>query len=141
MDEDYRDLWIVLTSAQKEDVEGFEATSPSGRRLAFPNHDHGIVYFRLPAADIEPGIWSYEARLHHTVGNGALVSVEVFGIEARGGGQSGIEVKAWAVHEDGSEAAKKAGGSPDFRPVKIFAEVTQDRLPVQGAKVVAVVST
>ena len=57
VDEDYRDLWIVLTSAQKEDVEGFEATSPSGRRLAFPNHDHGIVYFRLPAADVEPGIW------------------------------------------------------------------------------------
>ena len=90
-----------------------------------------------------PSLRSYEARLHHTVGNGALVSVEVFGIEARGGGgQSGIEVRAWAVHEDDEAAGNKAGGGqPDFRPVKIFAEVTQDRLPVQGAKVVAVVST
>ena len=101
------------------------------------------VRFRgIQEMSIESPLRSYEARLHHTVGNGALVSVEVFGIEARGGGQSGIEVRAWAVHEDGSEAAKKAGGSqPDFRPVKIFAEVTQDRLPVQGAKVVAVVSS
>ena len=93
-----------------------------------------------------PSLRSYEARLHHTVGNGALVSVEVFGIEARGGGgQSGIEVRAWAVHEDdeaaGNKAAKAGSDGPGFRPVKIFAEVTQDRLPVQGAKVVAVVST
>ena len=92
MDDEYKDLWIVLTSAQKEDVEGFEVTSPSGRRLAFPKYDHGIVYFRLDGGDgdVEPGIWSYEARLHHTVSNGAIVSVEVFGIEARS--KSGIKV-------------------------------------------------
>ena len=57
MDDEYKDLWIVLTSAQKEDVEGFEVTSPSGRRLAFPKYDHGIVYFRLDGGDgdVEPG--------------------------------------------------------------------------------------
>ena len=77
-----------------------------------------------------PGIWSYEARLHHTVSNGAIVSVEVFGIEARS--KSGIKVRAWASH---GEAEKAAKAGPNFRPVKIFAEVTQDRLPVQGAKV------
>ena len=53
VDEEYKDLWIVLTSAQKEDVEGFEVTSPSGRRLAFPKYDHGIVYFRLDGGDGE----------------------------------------------------------------------------------------
>ena len=134
VDDEYKDLWIVLTSAQKEDVEGFEVTSPSGRRLAFPQYDHGIVYFRLDGgADVEPGIWSYEARLHHTVSNGAIVSVEVFGIEVRS--KSGIKVRAWAITHERQEQAEKG----QFRPVKIFAEVTQDRLPVQGAKVVAVV--
>ena len=28
VDDEYKDLWIVLTSAQKEDVEGFAVTSP-----------------------------------------------------------------------------------------------------------------
>ena len=42
---------------------------------------------------MEPGIWSYEARLHHTVSNGAVVSVEVFGIEARSKSARGSGVK------------------------------------------------
>ena len=101
MDEQYKDLWIVLTSAQKEDVEGFEVTSPSGRRLAFPKYDHGIVFFRLDGGgghDVEPGIWSYEARLHHTVSNGAIVSVEVFGIEARSKSARGSGIKVSVSH-------------------------------------------
>ncbi len=125
------DLWIVLTSAQKEDVESFEVTSPSGRRMAFPKYDHGIVFFKLRAVsqDVEPGIWSYEARLHHTVSNGALVSVQVFGEEARSKSAAGggIQVKVWT--SDG-----------DKLPVKIYALITQDRLPVQNARVVALLT-
>ena len=53
----------------------------------------GEISHNLPLQiplNCHPGIWSYEARLHHTVSNGAIVSVEVFGIEARS--KSGIKV-------------------------------------------------
>ncbi len=52
--------------------------SPSGRRHSFPKYDHGIVYFRLEGRS-EAGIWTYTARLHHSVHNGAPVTLEVFG--------------------------------------------------------------
>ncbi len=132
-------LWVVLTTGFKEDVEVFEITSPSGRRHSFPKYDHGIVYFYLEGPS-EAGIWTYTSRLHHSVHNGALITLEVFGEHSRQRISStnvvsqGIRLKSWTnVPANGSL-------SPSEEPVIIYASLTEEGLPLIDARVVAVVT-
>ena len=121
-------LWLVLTGPSKEDVESLNITSPSGRQLSFPRYENGIVYFKLEGPS-ESGIWSYSTHLHHAVKNGALVSMEVFGeassVESV---DSPVKVEAWTNVNRG----EKTNGT-----VIVYAKVSQDRLPILDAKVVA----
>ncbi len=139
VEEDLRtNLWVILTSNFKEDVETFEVTSPSGRRHSFPKFDHGIVYFHLEGPS-EAGIWTYTTRLHHSVHNGASVTLEVFGEHSRqrsrgDTGGKGIRLDTW------TNVPKNGSASPAERPVIIYASLTDEELPVIDAKVMAVVT-
>lgn len=123
-------LWIVLTSPFKEDVESFEVTSPSGQKYVFPKYDHGIVYFYLEGPN-EPGIWSYNTMLHHTVHNGAMISIQVFGEHSSmiHHSSTGIQFRTW------TNLGVNGSTSPMEQPVIIYVEVSQDHLPVNNALV------
>jgi hypothetical protein len=121
-----RNLWMILTSPFKEDVELFEVTSPSGIQFVFPKYENGLVYFHMPGNN-EIGIWSYRAKLYSGVTDGVSLSVEVI---ARSTGSESIQVKTWTnVPFDGTFDVQKG--------VIIYASVFQGQLPIRNAEVVA----
>ncbi len=136
VEEDLRtDLWVVLTSPYKEDVEIFEVTSPSGQRKVFPHFEHGIVYFKLTGTS-EAGIWSYKATLYPvTVAStqGQIkATVEVFARETE---SSSVQVNGW------TNVDKLTGASALDEAVVIYAKVTKGQnVPIINADVVASVT-
>eukprot|EP00094_Tigriopus_californicus_P008295 TCALIF_07991-PA protein Name:"Similar to Clca2 Calcium-activated chloride channel regulator 2 (Mus musculus)" AED:0.28 eAED:0.30 QI:0/0.16/0/0.42/1/1/7/0/1091 len=147
-DELNHNLWIVLTTSFKEDVESFQVTSPSGKEYVFPKYDHSIVYFSMNGAN-EPGIWSYSTKMHRTVQEGIEFSIEVFGEHSHHNAipdqneDFGITIRTWVMARtdrltflNASKSSHELSQSSEH-PVLLFAEVTQDNLPIQNAKVVA----
>ena len=127
-------LWVVLTSPYKEDVELFEVTSPSGVPMVFPKFENGIVYFYLEGLS-EPGIWSYKASLYPVSIARNEVTIEVFAQPTDT--QNDVDtfkVQAWTnVDHNGVKATEK--------PVIIYAQVTQGQdLPVIKAQVTAYIT-
>lgn len=152
-DELNHNLWIVLTTSFKEDVELFQVTSPSGKEYVFPKYDHSIVYFSMNGAN-EPGIWSYSTKMHRTVQVGIEFSIEVFGEHSRISAipeqleESGITIRTWvkamtkSLTNGNMSTSHHTFSSSSMSqlsegPVMLFAEVTQDNLPVQSANIVA----
>ena len=131
-----RNLWMVLTSPFKEDVEIFEVTSPSGAKFVFPKYQNGLVYFRLPG-DNESGIWGYRAKLYPVVSNGAKMTVEVIAESSEAKAESGDD---GAVILDGWTNVRTGGVDATVDAVAIFAKLRQGNLPIRDAKVVATVS-
>ena len=118
------DLWVILTlEGNEEDVQLFKITSPSGRKHKFPKYAHGIVYFHFEAQNNEAGIWTFEAILHPIVTKtrGSKVSLQVFGQQLQ---NNAVTVDFWSSTK------------PD---TILYAKVTQDNLPIQDAKVEALV--
>ena len=144
-------LWILLTSPFKEDVEIFELTSPSGQKYSFPKYDHGVVYFNLQRQNNEAGIWSYFVKLHPVIfheleGNQSnenhdhLISLEVLGasmipshLQASQNVDGGISLDFWThSHVD------EKNGVP---VVALYAKLTTDdgMLPIHDAEIVATI--
>ena len=128
-------LWVVLTSPYKEDVELFEVTSPSGVPKVFPKFENGIVYFYLEGKS-EPGIWSYKASLYPVSIARNEVTIEVFAqpTAAQNEEDDTFKVQAWTnVDQNGVKASEK--------PVIIYAQVTKGQdLPVMNAHVTAFIT-
>ena len=128
-------VWVILTSPYKEDVELFEITSPSGQRKVFPKFENGIVYFYMEGLS-EPGIWSYKASLYPFANGGSdlksnQVSVEVIA-QPTSVNEDTIKVESWTNVE-----VSKGANALD-KPVLIYAKVTKGQdLPVLNAKVTA----
>ncbi len=122
-----RDLWLILTSRFKEDVETFEVTSPSGIESKYPKYENGLVYFHKAGAN-EAGIWSYRAKLYPSTTPNSDLTVEVL---AQSGDNDGIELKAW------SNADGISGIDVKEEPVMIYASLYQEDLPIRGAEVKA----
>ena len=127
-------VWVVLTSPFKEDVEIFEITSPSGRILAFPKYQNGLVYFYMDGLS-EAGIWSYKASLYPVNLSNKVneVTVEVIA-QATSTKEETINVEAW------TNIDPNIGASVLDTPVIVYAKVTKGQdLPVMNAKVTAIV--
>ena len=125
-------LWMILTTPNKEDVDYFEVTSPSGTVHVLPVAENGIVYFQFKKQN-EAGIWSYKVKLHpfSFSSQPVAVSIEVFGEESTD--TDGIEVEGW------TSVDSKLGSNPLKQPVMIYAKVKQGELPVRGADVKATI--
>ena len=144
-------LWILLTSPFKEDVEIFELTSPSGQKYSFPKYDHGVVYFNLQRQNNEAGIWSFFVKLHPVIfhelegkqrneNHDHLISLEVLGssmipshLQASQNVDGGISLDFW-TH---SQVDKKNG----VPIVTLYAKLTTEdgMLPIHDAEIVATV--
>ena len=122
-------LWMVLTSPFKEDVELFEVTSPSGVKYVFPKYQNGLVYFRRPGVN-EIGIWSYRARLYPMASNGASVTVEVI---AENTGTDSVDLRGW------TNVDSVQGVNALEKEVIIYARLYQGSLPIRNAQVVATI--
>ena len=130
-------VWVILTSPYKEDVELFEITSPSGQRKHFPQFENGIVYFYIDGLS-EAGIWSYKASLYPVMSGSGSASVNEVTVEVIAQPTSvkedTINVEAW------TSVDPNEGASALDKPVILYARVTKGQdLPVMNAKVVAMV--
>ena len=130
-------VWIILTSPYKEDVELFEITSPSGQRKAFPKFENGIVYFHMEGLS-EAGIWSYKASIYPVVSSSTLneVTVEVVAQPTVDDtkNEKAIKVEAW------TNVDIEKGASAMDKPVVIYARLTKGQnLPIMDAEVLATV--
>ena len=118
-------LKVIITTHSKEDIEKFVLTSPSGKNHRFPFVERGSVYFQFED-DAEPGIWTYSISRHVS----SHLTVSAY---AKMTGSSTVLVKTWtSVLETDSMT------TPDT-PVIIYAEITNDNVPVSGADVQAFV--
>ena len=127
-------VWVILTSPYKEDVEFFEITSPSGQKKEFPKFEHGIVYFHMQGLS-EAGIWSYKATVYPVVSSSTAneVTVEVIAQPTIDKSEA-IKVEAW-TNVDVIE-----GASAIDEPVVIYARLTKGQdVPVMNAEVMATV--
>ena len=125
-------LWMILTTPFKEDVDYFEVTSPSGKVHVLPIAENGIVYFQFKELS-EAGIWSYKVKLHpfSISSQNVAVSIEVFGEETTD--SHAVQVEGW------TNVDSRVGANPLEKPVIIYAKVKQGQLPVRGAEVTATV--
>ena len=57
-------LWVEILSPDKDDIENFEITNPTGKVFQFPECEQGLFYFKLAGVQ-EPRIWSYKVKLFH----------------------------------------------------------------------------
>ena len=131
-----RNLWMVLTSPFKEDVELFEVTSPSGAKFVFPKYQNGLVYFRLPG-DNESGIWGYRAKLYPVVSSGARMTVEVI---AESSSEATAANDDGAVILDGWTNVATGGADATVDAVAVYASLKQGNLPIRDAKVKATIT-
>ena len=119
-------MWMILTSPFKEDVELFEVISPSGVLSELPQYEHGLVYFHMPGMN-EIGIWTFRAKLFPTVKSGVPLTIEVV---SEATGSASVELSTWTnVDSTGVDAMKDQ--------VIVYASVSQSSLPIRNAKVVA----
>jgi hypothetical protein len=125
-----RNLWMVLTSPFKEDVELFEVTSPSGTKFVFPKYANGLVYFRLPG-DNEAGIWSYRTKLYPIATSGVQISVEV--IAESSASKDSVRLESWTN-------LNFSGANASVDPVVVYASLKQGALPVRDGNVVATIT-
>ena len=133
VEEDLRNnLWMILTTPFKEDVDYFEVTSPSGKVHVLPIAENGIVYFQFKGLS-EAGIWSYKVKLHPFSNSfkNVAVSIEVFGEETAD--SQAVEVEGW------TSADLSNGVNPLQEPLIIYAKVKQGQLPVRDAEVTATI--
>ena len=127
-------VWVILTSPYKEDVELFEITSPSGQRKSFPKFENGIVYFHMEGLS-EAGIWSYKASIYPVLSSSTLneVTVEVIAQPTVDKAEA-FKVETW------TNVDIQKGASAMDTPVIIYAKLTKGQdLPIMNAKVIATV--
>ena len=119
------DLWLQLLVEDTTDINVFEVRSPSGQVFAFPKFDAGLVYFSLRGPR-ETGVWSYRVKLYsgRQAGAGQQLLLECWAA----GSRDRVGVTSWSE-----------GGAGPSQPVLLYAGLQQDRLPVAGAVVEAVV--
>ena len=123
-----KNLWMILTSPFKEDVELFEVTSPSGNKFVFPKYEYGLVYFHRKGLN-EIGVWSYRARLYSTAARSTRMTIEVI---SEATPDDSVDLSAWT-------SVKFDGIGVTDNPVILYAQLRQGPLPVRDAKVVALV--
>lgn len=127
-----KNLWLVLTTPFKEDVDYFEVTSPSAQKLEFPKVENGLVYFHLPGIN-EAGIWSYRAKLYPTQRNTRQIPIHIEVI-AESNGSENVNLESWTNLSIDGEAVDATS-----TPVIIYAHLKQGDLPIRNARVVATI--
>ena len=120
-------LWVEISSPDKNDIEYFELTNPTGKVFQFPKFEHGLVHFKLAGVQ-EPGIWSYKAKLFQKV-QYSRVSVQSLAEPSH---------KEWAKLETWTSVDNE-GVNAFETPVMIYARIVRDNSPLLNAEVVATI--
>ena len=122
-------IWMTLTTEEKEEVQFFEVISPSGRTFEFPKIENGIFYFNFGNNDkVEPGVWNYRVQVQPQGLVDRTVAVEVFGNIVN----EGIVVEAWTNRKSVNTTTVAE------EPLIIYARVTKNGMtPVENAHVIA----
>ena len=137
------DLIITLNVPDEEKVEYFEVKDPSGKKRIFSKFEDGMVYFKF-SGHLPSGIWSYHAKLYHdSVFPETKMLVDVV---TKSDSQTGIVVDVFTSRESSSNsnssddeaghAGKEAGPAADA-PIRVFARIMRNGLPVLNAAATA----
>ena len=125
--EENSDMLITLTVPDEEKVELFEVKDPSGKKRIFSKFEDGMVYFKFSGV-LPPGIWSYHAKLYQdSLYPDTKMTVDVI---------TKCQLDGGIIAEIFTSADYTMANVED-NPVRVFAKIMKNGLPVINAAAIA----